>query len=76
MAHHKSSGSKGRGGGKSHGSSSSSKKQYIEFQVWYCDHCRQGPYNPEIVVFCTNPGCGHQYCGNCTVEIVRQRVDH
>ncbi|KAI3531675.1 hypothetical protein CABS03_08887 [Colletotrichum abscissum] len=36
MAHHKSSGSKGRGGGKSHGSSSSSKKQYIEFQVWYC----------------------------------------
>ncbi|KAK0371847.1 hypothetical protein CPAR01_15069 [Colletotrichum paranaense] len=78
MGHHKSSSSKGHGGshGKSHGSSSGGKKQYIEYQVWYCDYCEQGPYNPHIDAFCTNPNCGHQRCRRCPVTTVTQRVDH
>ncbi|KAG7048889.1 hypothetical protein JMJ77_0014517 [Colletotrichum scovillei] len=76
MGGHKSSSSKGHGGshGKSHGSSSGGKKQYIEYQVWYCSSCEHGPHNPHNDAHCAN--CGHRRCLNCPTSTVRQRADY
>ncbi|OHF03333.1 hypothetical protein CORC01_01386 [Colletotrichum orchidophilum] len=82
MAHHKSSSSKGHGSshGKSHGGSSGGssggKKQYVSFEVWYCDFCHNGPLNTQTDTHCTNYNCGHRRCHTCQTSVVTQRADH
>ncbi|GKT46062.1 uncharacterized protein ColSpa_06243 [Colletotrichum spaethianum] len=72
----KSSSSKGHGSSKSHGSSkghgksSSSKEKTVYFEVWYCDACNYGPWNPATDADCLN--CGHRRCGTCTSNVIAQ----